>query len=228
MAESRSVVLTGASRGLGRAMTGELIARGHTVHGCCRSAEAVQELRREFPAPNSFHAVDVARQPQVAGWARRVLEEAGPPDLLLNNAALINQNAPVWKVPPEEFDAVIDVNVKGIFYVLQAFLPAMVAARRGVIVNFSSGWGRHSSAEVGPYCASKHAVEGLTKSLAEELPRGMAAVPLSPGVIDTEMLRSCMGEGAAESPSPEAWVGRAIDYILKLGAAQNGMSLSIG
>ena len=73
----------------------------------------------------------------------------------------------------------------------------VVARRRGVIVNFSSGWGRSTAPEVAPYCATKWAIEGLTQALAEELPAGMAAVPLNPGIINTEMLQSCFGAGAA-------------------------------
>src|SRR5205823_14154043 len=110
---------------------------------------------------------------------------AGPVDLLLNNAALINRSAVFWKVPVEEFDRLVDVNIKGVANVLRHFVPAMVARRRGVIVNFSSGWGRSVSPEEAPYCATKWAIEGLTLALAHELPRGVAALPLNPGVIDT-------------------------------------------
>jgi NAD(P)-dependent dehydrogenase (short-subunit alcohol dehydrogenase family) len=75
---------------------------------------------------------------------------------------------------------------------------------------------------------SKWAIEGLTKALAEELPAGMAAVPLNPGVIDTDMLRSCWAEGAASYPKAEAWAKTAAPFILKLGAKQNGQSVSMG
>ena len=83
------------------------------------------------------------------------------------------------------------VNVSGTLNVIRAFVPAMIAAGRGVIANLSSGWGRSTDALVGPYCASKYAIEGLTGSLAQELPRPLAAVAVSPGVIDTDMLRRC-------------------------------------
>lgn len=102
----------------------------------------------------------------------------------------MNRNAPLWKVPVQEFDAVIDVNIKGTANVLRHFVPAMVKAGRGIIVNFSSGWSRAVDAEVAPYCATKWAVEGLTRALALELPAGLAAVPRNPGIIDTAMLRS--------------------------------------
>ena len=119
------------------------------------------------------------------------------------------------------------MNIKGVANVIRAFVPAMVEAKRGVIVNLSSGWGRSTSPEVAPYCASKWAIEGLTKALAQELPAGMAAVPLNPGVINTEMLKTCFGESAASYPKAEEWARRAAPFILQLGAKDNGQSLSV-
>src|SRR5207302_9465479 len=127
------------------------------------------------------------------------------PDLLVNNAALVNDNAPLWEVPPDQFSRVIDVNIKGVYHVIRAFVPAMIRKGSGVIINFSSGWGRSTSPEVAPYCATKFAIEGLTQALAQELPEGLAAVPLNPGVIDTDMLRSCFGDSAGGYPKPEGW-----------------------
>ena len=97
----------------------------------------------------------------------------------------------------------------------------------GVIVNFSSGWGRSGASEVAPYCASKFAVEGLTASLAQELPSGLAAVALNPGVINTDMLQSCFGDGASSFPTANQWVKRAGPFIMKLDAGDNGQSLSV-
>jgi NAD(P)-dependent dehydrogenase (short-subunit alcohol dehydrogenase family) len=224
---ARLVVLTGASRGLGLALARNLIALGRVVSGCARSEDAVARLAREYAAPHSFVALDVADRGQVERWAKDVLARQGPPDLLLNNAALINANAPLWQVPAEEFDRVIDVNIKGVANVLRVFLPAMIARKRGVVVNFSSGWGRSTSPEVAPYCATKYAIEGLTLALAQELPSGMAAVPLNPGIIDTDMLRSTFGGSAGSYPSPEEWAERAVPFLLKLGPRDNGQSLTV-
>lgn len=223
----RRVVLTGATRGLGRAMTDQFIALGHTVFGCGRSSDEVARLGERHGPPHEFAAVDVTDEARVKAWADAVLSGHGPPDLLLNNAAVINRNAPLWEVPADEFDRLIDVNVKGVANVLRAFLPAMVAREAGVVVNFSSGWGRSTSPEVAPYCASKYAVEGLTLALAQELPNGMAAVPLNPGIIDTEMLRSTFGGAAGDYPRPEEWARRAVPFLLKLGPRDNGHSLTV-
>src|SRR5208282_4215296 len=184
-ANGKIVLITGVTRGLGRAMTEEFIRLGHIVLGCGRSKSEIEQLRKNFAAPNDFAVVDVANDAQVARWAKRILSSQGPPDLLLNNAGLINGNAPLWEVPAKEFSDVIDVNIKGVANVIRHFVPAMVRRKSGVIVNFSSGWGRTTDAEVAPYCATKWAIEGLTLALAEELPRPMSAVPLNPGIIDT-------------------------------------------
>jgi NAD(P)-dependent dehydrogenase (short-subunit alcohol dehydrogenase family) len=80
---------------------------------------------------------------------------------------------------------------------------------------------------VAPYCASKYAIEGLTKALAQELPAGMAAVPLNPGVIDTDMLRQAWSDGASSYPKAGAWAKVAAPYILKLGPKDNGQSASV-
>jgi NAD(P)-dependent dehydrogenase (short-subunit alcohol dehydrogenase family) len=223
----RVIVITGATRGLGRAMTEKFVALGHRIAGCGRSAQHVRELQERYGPDHLFSVVDVRDDRQVANWAREVLEKFGPPDLLLNNAAVINRNARLWEIPAEEFDAVVDINIKGVVNVLRHFLPAMVQRQAGVIVNFSSAWGRSTSPEVAPYCATKFAIEGLTKALAQELPRGMAAIPLNPGIIDTDMLRSCFGSSAASYPSPEEWAERAVPFLLQLGPKDNGRSLSV-
>jgi NAD(P)-dependent dehydrogenase (short-subunit alcohol dehydrogenase family) len=224
--EAKRIVITGVSRGLGRAMTARFIEHGHTVCGCARSAEAIAELQQRWPAPHSFHAVDVVDHRQVGRWADAALAD-GPIDLLVNNAALINRNAVLWEVPAEEFDRLVDVNIKGVANVIRHFVPAMVARKRGVIVNFSSGWGRSVSPEEAPYCATKWAIEGLTLALARELPRGMAAVPLNPGIIATDMLRISFGGDASSYPSPDDWAARAVPFLLQLGPKDNGQQLSV-
>lgn len=224
---TKLIVITGVSRGLGLAMTESFIELGHTVLGCARSSEGVEKLKKKYSTPHHFTCLDVANDEQVKAWATELLANYSPPDLLINNAALANNPAPLWKVSNEEFSQLIDVNIKGTANVIRHFVPAMIARKSGIIVNFSSIWGRSTSPEVAPYCASKWAIEGLTQSLAQELPAGMAAVPLSPGIIHTDMLDICFGEDAANYPSPKAWVQKAVPFLLNLKPSDNGMPISV-
>jgi NAD(P)-dependent dehydrogenase (short-subunit alcohol dehydrogenase family) len=226
-AEQKIILITGVTRGLGRAMTGEFIRLGHTVVGCGRSEKEIAQLQKQFPPPNDFAAVDVSSDEQVAAWAKRILKSHNAPDLLLNNAGLINRNARLWEIGAREFSDVVDVNLKGTANVIRHFVPAMVARRAGVIVNFSSGWGRTTAAEVAPYCATKWAIEGLTLALAQELPPGMAAVPLNPGIINTDMLRSCFGGSASSYSTPQEWAKIAVPFLLKLGPSDNSTPLTV-
>src|SRR5262249_44012036 len=140
--DPKIIVITGATRGLGRALTVEFAALGHRVIGCGRSRGHVASLEQELSAPHEFAVVDVSSDSELNWWAKRVLEEYGPPDLLLNNAAIMNPVGPLWEITAREFDSVVDVNVKGVVNVIRHFVPAMIARHSGVIVNFSSGWGR--------------------------------------------------------------------------------------
>ncbi|MDJ0707969.1 MAG: SDR family NAD(P)-dependent oxidoreductase [Leptolyngbyaceae cyanobacterium MO_188.B28] len=224
---AKIIVITGTGRGLGRAMTEGFIQGGHTVLGCTRSDAVVEKLNQQFGPPNDFTALDVADDAQVKNWATRLLAEYGPPDLLINNAGILNELAPLWEIPSEDFSHLIDVNIKGVANVLRHFLPGMIAKKRGIVVNLSSGWGRSTSPQVSSYCASKWAIEGMTRSLAQELPQGMAAIPLNPGIIHTDMLEMCYGEDAASYTAIEDWKANAIPFLLQLGPSDNGMPLTV-
>ena len=227
-AKGKTIVITGVTRGLGRAMAEEFIRLGHIVVGCGRSQAEISRLNKEYRPTHVFEEVDVTSEDQVSAWARLLLSWRGPPDLLLNNAALINRNAPLWKVPAQEFSDVIDVNIKGVANVIRHFVPAMIHQGSGVVVNFSSGWGRSTDAEVAPYCATKWAIEGLTQALAQELPAGLAAVALNPGIINTDMLQSCFGRSADGYPTASQWATTAVPFLLQIGPGDNGGSLTVG
>ena len=224
----RNIVITGISGGCGRALAEYYLARGHRVAGCARSREIVDELLAEHGPLHHFAAVDVSDDEAVRIWTCDVLAHFGAPDLLVNNAAVIAGNAPLWDIPVHEFDAVIDVNIKGTAHVLRHFLPAMIHRQSGVVVNFSSGWGRSTSPDVSAYCASKWAIEGMTQALAQELPSGLCAVSLNPGIINTEMLQTCFGkESAAPYPTAPEWAQSAGPYLLGLGPKDNGQALTV-
>ena len=222
----RTIVLSGATRGLGRELLARFIASGHRVVACARSESGVRALRSQFGNEHLFTALDVADASRVEDWAAESLQRFGAPDLLLNNAALINEPATLWQVSSEEFDRVLAVNVSGTANLVRAFVPAMIEHGRGVVVNFSSGWGRSTSPDVGPYCASKYAIEGFTSSLAQELPAGVAAASLNPGIIDTDMLRKTWADGASKYEDAASWADRAAPWLLALDASCNGQALT--
>ncbi len=227
MKREKIVCLTGCTCGLGLALAHGFARRGYTVAGGGRSVGIIENLNISLGADgHRFYVLDVASETSVSEFAQSVLKDVGTPGLLLNNAGVINKNAVLWKVPEEEFSHVVDVNIKGTAAIIRHFVPAMIARGEGIIVNFSSGWGRSTSPEVAPYCATKWAVEGLTQALAAELPSGLAAVALNPGIIDTKMLRSAFGAAAGGNSTPEEWAETAVPFLANIQPGDNGKALT--
>ncbi|XP_023539754.1 NADPH-dependent pterin aldehyde reductase-like [Cucurbita pepo subsp. pepo] len=229
-----TVLITGVSRGLGRALALSLAKRGHTIIGCARTPNALHSLQKELAAlsPSSSHThllqiTDVASNGSVEELFKAVLERDLVPDILVNNAAVINENSKFWEIPQHVFDCVIDTNVKGTANVLRHFIPLMIQGGKGIIVNFSSMWGRNGAPMFSPYCASKWAIEGLTKSIALELPKGMAIIALDPGIVNTDMLAISFGDSAPDYQNPEEWVVKASTMILSFTSEDNGASLTV-
>jgi 3-oxoacyl-[acyl-carrier protein] reductase len=192
-------VVTGASRGIGRATATMLAAAGAKVAGCARHAV------------DDIIACDVGRTADVERFAAEVVRRFGPPDLLVNNAGLVAR-ARLDETSLENWEAVLDSNLKGTFLVTRAFLPVMRARRSGRIVNIASISGRQGTAGLTAYCAAKHGVVGLTRALAEELrAEGIAVNAVCPGSVDTDMLRVGM-PGARPAMSPED-VASVVTYL---------------
>ncbi|HHL0969675.1 TPA: SDR family oxidoreductase [Bacillus cereus] len=223
----KSVIITGVTQGLGRAMVDRFHELGWNIYGCGRSKDKIEELKKQYSKIHDFQVIDVSDSQQVNNWANYILNRHTAPDMIINNASIVNQNAQLWKITDQEFENVMNVNVNGVVNVIRAFVPAMVARKEGIIINMSSSWGREGEAELAPYCASKFAIEGITKSMALELPHGMAVVALDPGgSISTPMLKSCAPQYINESPTPETWSHKATQYILNITIDENGDSLT--
>ncbi|MCH6257457.1 SDR family NAD(P)-dependent oxidoreductase [Puniceicoccaceae bacterium K14] len=224
----KHICITGCTKGLGRALATWFLEKKWVVSGFGRTEQAVEDLQKSFPEERSFfRVVDVADDESVATFSKGVVDALGCPDVLLNNAALINANAPLWEVRVEEFSRVVDVNIKGVANCIRHFAPVMIKRGNGIMLNLSSGWGRSTSPDVAPYCATKWAIEGLSQAMSQELPRGVSVAALNPGIINTEMLQGCFGSGASAYPTAEEWAERAGPYIVGLDPQCNGRPLTV-
>mgnify|MGYP000019799235 FL=1 len=206
MSDPRTALVTGASRGIGAAIARGLAARGYDVglNDIEPQAEALASVAsaiRERGRRAEILPADVSDREEVAAMAGRFLELFGHADALVNNAGILIAGA-MDGLPEEHWDRVMDVNAKGSFLVTQAFLPAMKARGYGRIVNIASIGGKHGAPEQAHYSASKAAVMGFTRVLAQEVgPLGITANCVCPGIILTEM-----GRVNLEDPEVrEAW-----------------------
>jgi 3-oxoacyl-[acyl-carrier protein] reductase len=218
----KAVVVTGASRGIGRAVALELSARDVTAVLLSRPSRALDETRTAIRAAGGREVTvecDLADPDSVESAARGVLDAVGAPAALVNNAGVIHR-AKVEQLTLAQFDEQLAVNVRAPFCLTRALLPAMRAAGRGAIVNVSSIAGTLGTSGASAYCASKWGLIGFTKALAEELrDSGLMAVAVLPGSVDTRML-----EGSGFEPRMTAAdVARTIAYLaLDAPVAHNG------
>ena len=200
-------VVTGASRGIGRAIAAALAGQGAVIAGCALHGPFDQHGRAPgFFAGRSFLAAcDVRRAAEVERFRDDVLAELGPPDVLVNNAGTVVR-AELTALDEAAWDDCIASNLKGTFLVTRAFLPAMKSRGSGRIVNIASIAGRQGTPMLAAYCAAKHGVVGLTRALAEELREAGAGIPVNaicPGSVDTDMLKIGMPGGTAKMTAEE-------------------------
>ena len=222
------IAITGATSGLGAAMTQFFSRFSHVVVGCGRNTSKIDDLNLQYSlGHDQFHVTDVSKMKEIEQWANQVITDFGVPDILINNASIANKSEKFWKVPQDDFDDALDINVKGVSNSMRSFLPHMIKAKKGIIINISAAWGKSVSPRVSAYCASKFAVEGLSKAVASELPAPLACVPLDPGVINTPMLQKIFGNAAAKQQLPSDWVEKAGPMILDINRDNNGKSMKV-
>lgn len=196
-------VVTGAARGIGRAIALELADRGCDVAVLGRSqaglAEAAEEIvrrgRRAVVAP-----CDVSIASEVEAATSHVLGDLGVPRVVVSNAGIVHRVS-VLDMTEEQWDEVLDVNLKGTFLLTRALLRPMLAERRGRFVAIGSISGTLGTPRLTAYCASKWGTVGFVKALAEELRgTGLQSMCVMPGSVDTDMLR---GSGFMPAMKPE-------------------------
>ena len=214
--QDKVVIVTGAGRGIGKE-TALLMAReGARVVVCDRDAASVDAVAKAIEAAGGqamAAAVDVTRRAQIAAMVEAVMARFGRIDVLINNAG-ITQDATLAKMTEEQFDRVIDINLKGVFNCTQAVVPHMVAAGKGKIVNASSVVGVYGNFGQTNYAATKAGVIGMTKSWAKELARkGITANAVAPGFVLTDMTQAMPDKvlGMMEEKTPMGRLGTPAD-----------------
>ncbi len=186
--EGKVAIVTGGSRGIGRAIAGALAEGGARVAVVARNGDGASAAARELPgAGHAGFACDVADPAAVTATLRVVEERVGPVDILVNNAGITRDNL-LMRMKDEEFDEVIAANLKGAFNFTRAVTRGMMKRRDGAILNISSVVGIMGNAGQANYAASKAGLIGLTKSVARELAsRGVRCNAIAPGFITTDM-----------------------------------------
>jgi 3-oxoacyl-[acyl-carrier protein] reductase len=201
--QNQIALITGAGRGIGRAIALDLARAGCHLALAGRNADALATVAKEAAALNvksgSF-AVDLAEDDAATGLVDRVNAELGQIDILINNAALLLP-APLLEVTSSDWDATMAVNLRSAFFLSQRVLKGMVTRRSGYIINISSTVAYGVKADVAAYGASKCALAGLSEALyAAGKPHGVRVSTVYPGVTDTPMIRDLNGDNSVGSP----------------------------
>jgi NAD(P)-dependent dehydrogenase (short-subunit alcohol dehydrogenase family) len=189
---SRKVALiTGGSRGIGRAVATAFAAEGANVFICARNESDVHHAMEEIRSKGgTIHGAtgDVGKLEDVQGIVRAAVDQYGAIDVLVNNASALGPRKPIARYPAAAWEEVLRVNLTGVFFLTKEVLQIMIPRRQGSIINVSSGVGRVGKARWGAYVVSKFGLEGFTQMLAEEVNEfGIRVNAVNPGPTRTEM-----------------------------------------
>lgn len=191
--QDKVALITGASRGIGKAIAALFAQEGARVVIVATTEESAKKASAEIPG-SLFYACDVSNKEQVDGLVTKVLEQFGTVDILVNNAG-ITRDGLLMKMSEKDFDDVIAVNLKSVYNTCQALARCFLKARKGKIINISSVIGLTGNAGQVNYAAAKSGMIGLTKSLALEFgSRGIQANCIAPGFIETDMTKALTEE----------------------------------
>jgi NAD(P)-dependent dehydrogenase (short-subunit alcohol dehydrogenase family) len=186
MAQQNIALITGAGGGIGAGIAKTLAADGFTVICVDKDANKVEQISKSIPGSNWF-ALDVTKESEIVALRDSLAKSIGNPTHLINSAGIFFEHN-LLTFTEEEFDLMMNVNVKGMFFMCKAFIPAMVAAGKGNVINIASTAGLRGGRNRPIYSASKGAVVMFTRSIAIDFgPKGVRANTVAPGLIDTPM-----------------------------------------
>lgn len=190
--EGKVAIVTGGSKGIGKATAIDLVKEGAHVVICARTENDLNQTEKEL---KKYHDMiialraDVSKLSDVKKVVSRTLNKFGRIDILVNNAGILIVKQ-LAKMNDKELEETLDINLKGAFYFAREVLPQMIKQRSGVIINVSSGAGKHGFSYLSAYCATKFGMIGMTESLADELSEHKIRVySVCPGTVDTDMQR---------------------------------------
>ena len=228
--KGKAAVVTGASRGIGAETARELARCGVSVVLAARTGPAVTDVAAEIDAAGGTAVAvpcDVSRYADLAHAVEVCRTRFGRVDILVNNAGVIDPISRIAGSDPDQWDAVVDINLKGVYHGIRAVLPLMEAQGDGVIVNISSGAAVSALEGWSHYCATKAAVLSLTRCADKEArDKGVRVLGLSPGTVATDMQRKIKASGINpvstldwESHVPPDLPARAVAYLCTAAAA---------
>lgn len=182
-------VITGGSRGIGKGIAEELLKDGFQVLLTSRNENGVEELKSKYPGKVHFFACDISDTESVDNLVSYAEEKFGKIDLLVNNAGVApKERKDILEITPDDFDFVLDINLKGTFFVTQKFVPLLTKNEKSRIVNISSMSSYTASVNRGEYCISKAGISMITKLFAVRLAEyGISVIEIRPGIIETDM-----------------------------------------
>ncbi|MBI4428947.1 MAG: SDR family oxidoreductase [Ignavibacteriales bacterium] len=222
--QNKCAIVTGGSKGLGKALAQKFISEGARVAICSRHKNDLETVRKQISSDGVLAVTcDISNSQESQKFVEKVLDEFGHVDILVNNASRLGPRVSITEYPLNEWDETVQTNLNGPFFVTRLVLPSMIERKSGSIINISASVGKAGRAKWGAYAVSKFGIEGFTQVLAEELkPHNISVNCVNPGAMATAMRREAYPE---EDQSILRTPEQVTDIFVYL-ASDNGIGIS--